>query len=86
MWLPFVVTILVNHQVRRFGEDIWFWPGLLPSIYLFDDMYDNSFVLVAIPNLILWTLIIRRWQWPGMLGTLVHGTFSSLYLVAVAAM
>ena len=85
LWAPFVVTILLNHQVRRFWEDIWFWPGMLPGKFFFDDIYDEQFVVFAIANLIVWTVVCRRWPRFGVVGAHVHGAYSSLYLCALAA-
>ena len=85
MWIPFVVTIILNHQVRRSWEDIWFWPGALPGRYFIDDTYDWSFVYFALGNLLVWTLVTRRRPRTGVVGALVHGTLGSLYLSAMAA-
>jgi hypothetical protein len=85
LWSPFVVTVALNHQVRRFWEDIWFWPGAVPAIYLVDDHYGEHYIYFAVGNLAIWTLIARRWPRVGVAGALVHGTYMALYLCAMAA-
>jgi hypothetical protein len=85
LWLPSVIATLLNHQVRRFWEDFWFWPGTLPGNALLND-YNAAYGYFALGSLVVWSLISRRWPRSGVLGAGVHGTLSALYVCALAAM
>jgi hypothetical protein len=86
LWIPSLVGLATNHQLRREWPDVWFWPGSAFGKDLFDDLYTPHHVWVALAGLAVWTALARRW-WPvGALGALGQGVASILYLTALFAM
>ncbi|MEM9383132.1 MAG: hypothetical protein AAGB93_24500 [Planctomycetota bacterium] len=85
LWLPSLVGIATNHQLRREWQDVWFWPGAAFGKGLFDDLYTPLHASVAVAGLVVWSVLARRWWAAGALGALTQGVVSILYLTALFA-
>ena len=85
LWAPFLVTLALQPQIRRTWQDLWFWPGLLPGRYFFDDVYTSAFGFFAAGHVVLWTAICRRYPLLGAAGALIMSSFSAMYLCLLAS-
>jgi hypothetical protein len=85
LWLPFLVLLALHEDARRAWVDIWFWPGLIPGRYLFDDLYTPSFGYVMLAHLALWTVLARLRPVVSFVGALLTSTLSAGYFVALSS-
>lgn len=83
LWAPFLVAALASHRVRRVAEDFWLWPGLVPGNRVFDDLYSPWYGSFTLAHLVVWTLVARRFGWPGLVGAAVCGFVSMGNLMAL---
>lgn len=68
LWLPHLAALAFDQRVRRFAEDIWFWPGAFPGALVLDDMYTPMFGAFTLLHLLIWTSLSRRNKWLGIAG------------------
>ena len=86
LWSPLFVVLLLEERVRREALDLWFWPGLVPARFVFDDLYTPKASVFVLLYLVVWTIVGLRWRWLGLLGALLSGFVSMGHLMAVLNM
>ncbi|MEM6671822.1 MAG: hypothetical protein AAF726_03205 [Planctomycetota bacterium] len=86
LWIPSLVGLATNYQLRREWQDVWFWPGAVVGKDAFDDLYTPQHAWFALAGLVIWSVLARRWWFVGAPCALAQGVLSILYLTALFAM
>lgn len=86
LWSPFLFSLPFAHRMQREWLDLWFWPGLIPSYLLSDDLYDPAWSALGTLSHLLVAGLLARWNWvAGLAWALFFGLASWARLQALLA-